>query len=367
MATSSRPNLGNTVVVGGCGFVGSHIVSMLKEKYEANVSVLDLRTTRNRHEGVAYYDCNITSIEEVRSVLDKVKPAVIIHTASPNLIEHRKDLMYSVNVKGTKNLIEAAGEAGGVKAFVYTSSASVVSDNATDLINADERWPYVEGAQQSEYYTQTKIEAEKTVLNANRKYGNMLTTAIRPAGILGEGDVQVVNNMINVYEKRKTGFQLGDNNNLFDFTYVGNVAHAHILAARALLNTHLLTTAPLDHERVDGEAFFITNDSPVYFWDFPRAIWNIAGDTTGLNVTVIQKDWGLALASLLEWVYWAVGKKPTLTRQQVRYSCMTRYYNIGKAKERLGYRPIVSLDEGVERTTKWFLTQSAATAAKKDQ
>lgn len=61
-----------------------------------------------------------------------------------------------VNVDGTQCVIEACQKTG-VKALVYTSSASVISDNATDLINADERWPVIPPKAQTEYYSQTKV------------------------------------------------------------------------------------------------------------------------------------------------------------------------------------------------------------------
>jgi len=57
----------------------------------------------------------------------------------------------------------------------------------------------------------------------------------------------------------------------------------------------------------------------------------------------------LFIGGLLEWTMWAVGRQPKLTRRQVKYSCMTRYYDIGKAKRRLGYTPIVGLEEGIRR------------------
>ena len=184
----------------------------------------------------------------------------------------------------------------------------------------------------------------------------MLTIALRPAGIFGEGDMQMIPNMLKAYEKGQTRFQLGDNDNLFDFTYVGNVAHAHILAAVALMETHELTTQPLDHERVDGEAFFITNGSPLYFWDFPRLLWKMAGDTTTPSqIWHIGKDTGLMLATGIEWLFWlAGGKVPNLTRAKVQYSTMTRYYCIDKARMRLGYRPKWGVEEGWRQTLKWF-------------
>jgi sterol-4alpha-carboxylate 3-dehydrogenase (decarboxylating) len=158
--------------------------------------------------------------------------------------------------------------------------------------------------------------------------------------------------MYDAYKSGKTGFQLGDNNNLFDFTYVTNVAHAHLLAAGALLHAHKSKAVTPVERKVDGEAFFITNDQPTYFWDFSREVWKVAGDKTGTDVRVISKDIGLSIATIIEWMWWVLGKTPSLTRKQVRYSCMTRYYNIGKAKERLGYKPIVSLPDGIERTVK---------------
>ena len=81
----------------------------------------------------------------------------------------------------------------------------------------------------------------------------------------------------------------------------------------------------------------------------------------------IGKETGMTLASLIEWVMWCVRKTPSLTRRQVRYSCMTRYYDISKAKKRLGYTPIVSLEDGVVRAVKWFQAEEAKDAEKKGQ
>lgn len=360
--TSERSprSLGSVLVIGGCGFLGYHIVSQLLQFYSAQVSVLDLRTTKNRLPSVDYYNGDITSEADVRSILEKTKPAIIIHTASPpgadNTTKALRALYKKVNIDGTKNLVERAGEAGYVKAFIYTSSASIIHDTVSDLINADERWPIIRAPKQREYYSETKGIAECIVLAANRVNGIMLTVALRPATIFGEGDTSITPNMLNAYEKGQTKFQLGSNQNLFDFTYVGNVAHAHILAAVALLNTHALKTQPLDHERVDGEAFFITNDEPIYFWDFARIVWSTAGDQTQLSqVWVIEKQIGLVIVWLIEWLFWlAGGRTPNLTRKKVIYSSLTRFYNIDKAKNVLGYEPQVGVEEGIQRTVRWF-------------
>ncbi|KAI9841121.1 MAG: erg26, C-3 sterol dehydrogenase [Thelocarpon superellum] len=367
----ARQSLGSVLVVGGCGFLGHHVVKQLVQYHQTTaIAVLDLRTVRNRmpeSDGVRYFDGDITSIPSITPAFTATKPDVVIHTASPVLMEKDRELMQRVNVDGTKNLVAVAGKFG-VKAFVYTSSASVISDNTSDLLHADERWPLVARKFQDEndFYTLTKADAEQHVLTANRAHNKMLTVALRPAGIIGEGDVQNMVNVVGAYKKGLTNFQLGDNDNLWDFTYVANAAHACVLASVALLKTSTAwPSVPLDHERVDGEAFFITNDAPVYFWDYARAVWALAGDKTGLNVWVISKDFGLFVGGLLEAILGAVGRTPNLTRKQVRFSSFARYYNIDKAKSRLGYAPIVGLEEGIKRGYDWLVEQERGKAEEK--
>jgi sterol-4alpha-carboxylate 3-dehydrogenase (decarboxylating) len=210
-----------------------------------------------------------------------------------------------------------------------------------------------------------KAEAEELVLSANDP-PNFLTCAIRPAGIIGEGDTMAIYHMMNLYREGRHRIQVGPNDNLFDFTYVENVAHGHLLAARALLVTRELATPPLDHEKVDGEAFFITNGSPIYFWDFPRCIWKYMGNTEGLERTwTLPRDVGMFLGYMSEVVFGLLRKPPTLNRQRIIYSCMTRYYDITKARKRLNYEPLVSLEEGIRRGVRWSLEQEKEKAALK--
>lgn len=192
--SEKRPTmtLGSVLVVGGCGFLGWHIVDqllnfpsetdpsaalpkitddarfkvpLLGDRYPrcvAKVSVVDLRTTNNRLPGAQYYDGDITSVDSMMEVFRRVKPDIVIHTASPSMLEGNKPLLRKVNVDGTKTLLEVAGGehgnwGGKCKAFVYTSSSSVVHDTQSNLVNVDEEWPYVRGEQQLEYYSETKV------------------------------------------------------------------------------------------------------------------------------------------------------------------------------------------------------------------
>ncbi|MGG6495689.1 UNVERIFIED_CONTAM: hypothetical protein NY603_22480, partial [Bacteroidetes bacterium 56_B9] len=68
--------------------------------------------------------------------------------------------------------------------------------------------------------------------------------------------MQLIPPGLSAYYKGQTKIQIGDNENLFDFTEITNVAHAHHLATAALLATSEREgkglAAPLDHEKVDG-------------------------------------------------------------------------------------------------------------------
>lgn len=157
-AASIYQTLGTVVVVGGCGFLGSHIVSYIVRRHpQTQIAVLDLRTNSNRHTSstVSYHDGDITDAAAMQRFFAQIKPDAVIHTASPhfNLPPAIHD---KVNVEGTKILLKAAQDAG-VKAFVYTSSASVIFGGAAELVNANEEWPLVTGEAQPEYYTTTKV------------------------------------------------------------------------------------------------------------------------------------------------------------------------------------------------------------------
>ena len=134
--------------------------------------------------------------------------------------------------------------------------------------------------------------------------------------------------------------QMGDGTNVYDFCYVGNLAHAHLLAAKALLREEEVE----EGMRVDGEAFHITNDERWLFWEFSRAIAKEAGfEVRKEDIKVILVWVGMLIAFFAEWWVWVTSfgrRESDLTSFGVRYSCFTRTINIDKAKRVLGYRPI---------------------------
>jgi sterol-4alpha-carboxylate 3-dehydrogenase (decarboxylating) len=183
----------------------------------------------------------------------------------------------------------------------------------------------------------------------------MLTACIRPSGIFGERDAMAKRFADNA-KAGKLKIQLGNGENLFDFTFNENVIHAHFLAAQKLLES--FDQAPEPNMRVDGEGFLITNDEHIPFFEFGRRIGDAAGYPTKTDeVTSLPRNLILGLAIAKEWWVWLTtfGRgKSQMESLTIRYSTMTRTYNIDKAKRILGYKPVVSLSEGIRRAGESF-------------
>ena len=361
--TNIQQHLGHVLVFGGCGFLGHEIVKQLLESNATNaVSVFDVRTDRNRLPTVAYHDGDISSKNDVQAVFNHVKPQVVFHTASPSAATATRDFLTKVNINGTRNIVECALLAANNIAFIYTSSASVIHDSVSNVRDIDDDAPTLFLPVQKEAYAHTKAVAEALVLAANRKNGRLLTTAIRPSGLFGEGDLTTVKPVVEAAASGRYKYQVGNGDNLFDWTYVGNAAQAHILAAQVLCKAFSADQTTPITDAVDGEAFLVTNDEPIPFWDFCRALGTAAGyPTKKEEIKVIPRIVGLAMATIAEWLVWMTSfgrKRSSMTRNGIKYSTMTRTFRIDKAKKRLKYKPLVSMNEEIKRAGNSIAKQS---------
>jgi sterol-4alpha-carboxylate 3-dehydrogenase (decarboxylating) len=252
-------------------------------------------------------------------------------------------LFESVNIDGTRNLLSSIRKVGSVKALVFTSTSSVIHNNITDLLDADETLPVLQPPAQKRIYTLTKATAEEIVLAANRVDGDssLLTCSLRPATAFGEADTICLGKMLAVAEQGKTRFQMGNGENMYDFMYVGNLVDAHILATRHLLSAHGKPPPPAER-RVDGECFNVTNDERVLFWEFTRKIAAAAGHPVKKEEIVVIPAWvGLLIGWISEWVVWARSggtKQPNMTVEGIRLSTIHRTLNMDKAKRVLGFQ-----------------------------
>ncbi|GBE87415.1 Sterol-4-alpha-carboxylate 3-dehydrogenase, decarboxylating [Sparassis crispa] len=340
------------LITGGNGLLGRQIVRLLLERGETSVAVFDVRVAPgDLDERVRVFTGDITKDHEIDQAIQDCQATCIIHTAALiGFTGHGRDLLYRVNVGGTKLVVDAA-VAHGVSKLVYTSSASAVFAGK-DQAGVDETVPYPE--KPLDEYSDSKAQGERIVLEANGR-GSLRTCALRVAGLFGPGDRVAVPGYMGALQRGRTNTQIGNNTNVFDNTYIDNAAYAHLLAADRLDPAHP------KHARVAGEPFFITNGEPRRFWDVPRAFWRAAGWQEPKKFTVIPRPVAFFLASVLEFIGWLIGWKPPLTRYLVIICTTTRWCNISKAKDALDYEPLVSLDEGIKRSVEWYFESRKST------
>lgn len=244
-----------------------------------------------------------------------------------------------------------------MKAFVYTSSASVIHDSVSDMTDGDDSLPLLYLPDQTEIYSHSKAVADQLVLDANSTTPEgMLTSCIRPSMIFGEGD-NVTKQLVERAAEGKYKWQIGDGKNECDWTFNENVIHAQFLAAEALLDARVHPPAS-DDMKVAGQGFLITNDEHISFWKFARLMGNAAGyPTREEDVRSMPKAIGMLIAAISEWMVWIMSfgrQKSRMNRVGIKFSCMTRTFRIDKAKRALGYKPKVSLMEAIERSGKSF-------------
>ena len=176
----------------------------------------------------------------------------------------------------------------------------------------------------------------------------MLTVSLRPALAFGERDTIYLSKILAVAEKGRKKIQVGNGANVYGFAEVGNLAKAHLLAARALVTAYGHPPPPTE-KCVDGENFNIINDEWVKFWDFFRTIGARAGfPAKKEEIRVIPVWLGLLVGWVSEWIVWVLSggrRQPNMTMEGIGLSTINRTLNGDKAKRVLGYRPQFSVDE----------------------
>lgn len=350
------------LVTGGSGFLGRSVIRTLLERYPHwKVSALDIRPpdadAEKQLDRVMLAD--IRSENSVIAAFKDYHPDLVIHTAG---VVPARAFRYStrdvdwqhvkaVNYDGTRNILSAT-MASGCFRFVYTSSVTAIIDDLDhDYYYMDESVPL--GLAQL-HYGKSKGMAETFVLSPEHAEKGLKACALRPCTILGPDDTQVISVLHDCIGKGETYFIVGDGDNIYDWMYIDNAVHAHLLAAENLLTS----------KTAAGEAFFITNQEPAYFWDFLAFIWAQFGHEPAFRVHV-PVGLAMVVAFVLEWVTWLMGLPTTLDTGSVKDGIRTQYASNEKAIEILGYKPIVALSEGVVRTCEGYKRQLAAKAAVK--
>ncbi|XP_061081685.1 hydroxy-delta-5-steroid dehydrogenase, 3 beta- and steroid delta-isomerase 1 [Conger conger] len=353
------------LVTGACGFLGQRICQLLLEEEQgiAEIRLFDknsrpeliqsLQASASRTK-VSMLEGDIRDAELLRRACQGV--SVVIHTASLIDIVGAVDYseLHGVNVKGTQLLLEACIQES-VPSFVYTSSIEVAGPNprGDPVVDGDEDTPYTPCLKFP--YSRTKQEGEQLSLQAHgeslRNGGRLATCALRPMYIYGEGCRFLLFHMGNGIRNGDVLLRTSHPDARVNPVYVGNVAFAHVRAARALKDAERRAV-------VGGNFYFVSDDTPpASYSDFNHAVMSPL--CFGIQEKFMMPYPLLVfLAFVMEMLQWLLRPfmrySPPLNRQLLVMVNTAFTFSYRKAQRDIGYTPRYSWEEARKRTSDWL-------------
>ncbi len=336
------PPITSALVTGGTGFLGGHLCRrLLAEGITVRATVRKVGPVVDVLEAlnVAICKCSLNDKEALRKAADGVE--IVFHVAALASYVAPSAKVETANILGTRNILEAA-RAAGVRRLVHVSSESVTLTNA-DRIDEDETKPFPKRF--LDHYSRTKAQAEQEVLSANND--GIETVAVRPPWIWGERDTSVFKAIALAVQSNRFAF-VGDGTNQITTCNVHNICSGLIAAAES--------------PRAPGRAYHLADDYRPTIRDFISRLCN----ASGLELPKHQVPYHVAyLAATFSDLLRAMGMKAPimLSRPYVIHLGRNWIFNDHRAQKEIGYKPIVSMDEGFRRLAEWINNSKGLNAA----
>lgn len=308
------------LVTGGAGFIGSNIVDYLMEINHPDVVVMDNLETGNINNIETYIRSGKIKFiqDDIRNFGACLKATencdIVLHQAAlgsvPRSIERPLET-HATNVNGFINILEASRQ-NNVSRVIYASSSSVYGDDLS-LPKIEEKVgnplsPYAVSKKTNELYARVFSELYSMEITGLR-YFNVFGPKQNPKGPYAAVIPIFINRLLN----NETCVIYGDGLNKRDFTYVSNVVQANLLAA--------VTPAKNINKQVFNVAFGST-------------------ETVQQLYTIIQQKLSVDILPQYN------SPRPGEIKDS--------FADIGKISAAMGYKPMVSLLDGIEKTINWY-------------
>jgi UDP-glucose 4-epimerase len=305
------------LVTGGAGFIGSHVAERLVAlghdvRIVDNLSTGDEANLAGLDGAIEFLHGDLCDADVCRRAVADIE--VVFHLAAlPSVPRSLKDpwASHAANANATMRLLEAC-RAAQVRRVVYSSSSSIYGDAAV-LPRTESAEPLPRSP-----YAAAKLAGEQYVL-AFARAGLIEGVALRYFNVFGPRQsprsayAAVIPSFLLAALERRAATLFGDGTQTRDFTYVDNVVDATVLAA----------TRP--------------------------------GETVSGSVVNVGAGARTSLLDLIELVGKITGRRLAYQRVPAREGeVRDSLASVERAERLLGYRPRVSLAEGIRRTWVWF-------------
>ncbi|HCC23190.1 TPA: hypothetical protein DF272_03360 [Candidatus Falkowbacteria bacterium] len=294
------------LVTGGSGFMGSRLVKKLvADGHQVKAMVIANDPLLKNLEGVNCQTVigDITNPESLKPLMQGVK--TVFHLAAV-MVSNNKDLFRKINLDGTKNVVDAAVEAG-VEHFVYISAAAANYATRTT-------------------YGDTKIEAEKFMVKTNQTN----FTIIRPTLLYGpDGGQEFV-----LYFKALNKFPL-----IAPVVGLGQSRKRLVWVEDIITGLSQLVNKPIAY----GKLYNFSGGSDYSMWETTKKV------LAWLNINKPMIPIPVFLCYFFAWILSLTSKKPLLKRDTILGVTMDANFSFDDAKRDIGYSP-VTLEEGLQRS-----------------
>jgi UDP-glucose 4-epimerase len=307
------------LITGGAGFIGSHVADLFVSEGWAVTIIDDLSTgkSENLPEKAKFHEMSVTSPECAKMVRDGNFDVVAHFAAEMDVRKSVADPVFNAtsNVVGTLNVMEGVRASGTKALTIFASTGDALYGNTSkpphhEATVKDPESPYGVSKLSSEYYLAYYGRVHRNEIVALR-FGNVYGPRQDPNGEAG-----VVAIFCGRIVRKEALTIYGDGHQTRDYTYVGDAARAVLAAA----------TKPLPVKGgIDARAFNI-------------------GTGRGTSVTQLSKLLQAAAGSNVPVKF--APHRPG----EVQDSFLTSV----KAHELLGWKPEVTLPDGLKRTYEWF-------------
>jgi len=322
------------LVTGATGFIGGHLVARNLEagnRVRALVRPANPGIPELERRGVEVFEGDIRDRDAVRRAVKGTD--VVFHCAAVVTDWGPWELFQEVTVGGTENVCRSVLESGAGR-LVHVSTNDVFGLDESRVL--DEACPF---RPWNEPYPDAKIQAEELARALHRERSLPLTL-VYPCWVYGEGDRTFVPLVADAIRKREMVFWR--KNAIVWPTYIENLMDLMMLVAR--------------DERAVGNGYLVHDGESVTFQEFCGQI------SDALGVKRVRMHIPYAAAHAAARVMEVAGKvlrsekRPLLTTYSVKNLGSRLRFSIEKAEQELGWRPAVSLPEGLARTLAWLKT-----------
>jgi nucleoside-diphosphate-sugar epimerase len=316
------------LVTGATGFTGHALCARLVKNGAAVVAFARPTSQAKalRELGVEVRTLDMTDTRQVNAAFEPFEK--IFHIAAAFRTEHDDIREFrQANVVVTQRLMDAA-LAFDCGRFVHCSTVGVQGE--IDDPPADETYRYKPG----DHYQQSKMEGEQLVLEYFRR--GLVGSVVRPVGIYGPGDTRFLKLFRPISRGRFV--RIGNGQSLYHLTYIDDLVDGFLLAS--------------EHPKAVGEVFTIGG---ARYTTLREMIDAIADALEVPHPKLAIPYWPVHLAAeIVPRLCRPLGITPPIYPRRVEFFKKSRAFCIDKARNRLGYSPQVSLEEGLKRTATWY-------------